>query len=342
MSAARQAMTPPTRNIRLGDGAEFDLIRRFLAAGPPVARADVAVGPGDDAAVVRGQGIVASVDVSVEDVHFRRDWLAPEEIGYRAAAAALSDLAAMAARPIGILVALALAEGDAEIGPALMAGARAAADAVDAAVLGGDLTRSPGPIVVDVVVLGEAREPVLRTGARPGDELWVTGELGAAAAAVAAWRRGTAPPAGARAAFARPQPRVRAARWLAGRGIPHAMLDLSDGLAGDLRHLAAASAVQAVLEPGLVPVAAAALAVAGDADAALRLALGGGEDYELVFAAAPGVVAPLAAAFQAELGLRLTRIGEAREGEGVVARAADGALRPLDIQGFRHFQDRET
>lgn len=335
-------MGPPTRNIRLGDGAEFDLIRRFLAAGPPVSRADVSVGPGDDAAVVLGSGIVVSVDASVEDVHFRRAWLAPEEIGYRAAAAALSDLAAMAARPIGILATLALADADAELGPALMAGARRAADSVGAAVLGGDLTRSPGPIFLDVVVLGEAREPVLRAGALPGDELWVTGELGAAAAAVAAWRRGDEPAAGAREAFARPRPRVREARWLAGRGLPRAMLDLSDGLAGDLRHLAVASAVQVVLEPERVPVSAAALEATRDREAALRLALGGGEDYELVFAAPPGAVAPLAPAFAAETGVRLTRIGEAREGEGVVARAGDGTLRPLDIQGYRHFQDRET
>ncbi|HLL81306.1 MAG TPA: AIR synthase related protein, partial [Longimicrobium sp.] len=129
----------------LGPGAEFDLIRRFLAPAQ-AGRQDVRVGPGDDGAVVAGEGIVLSSDLSVEEVHFRRDWLGPEGIGYRAAAAALSDLAAMAARPIGVLGSLAVPARDAgDYAVAVMEGVRRAAESVGAVLLGGDLTRSPGP-----------------------------------------------------------------------------------------------------------------------------------------------------------------------------------------------------
>ena len=114
----------------LGPGAEFDLIRRFLPHAPRLGRSDLLVGPGDDCAVVTGDGIALSVDMSVEGVHFRRDWLAPFEIGHRAASAALSDLAAVAARPIGVLVALALPEADAgDFAVEVMDGVRSAAPA---------------------------------------------------------------------------------------------------------------------------------------------------------------------------------------------------------------------
>ncbi|HEX2188489.1 MAG TPA: AIR synthase related protein [Longimicrobiaceae bacterium] len=183
---------PDPHGLPLAPGAEFALIRRFVPRGQP-ARADVLVGPGDDCAVVAG-GIALSTDMSVEGVHFRRDWLSPREIGWRAAAAALSDLAAVAARPIGVLVSLALPAGDAgDPAVELMAGVREAAEAVGGAVLGGDVARTTGPLVVDVTVVGEARNPVLRSGARRGDEVWVTGALGGAAAAVRAWLAGGEP-----------------------------------------------------------------------------------------------------------------------------------------------------
>lgn len=320
--------------IALGPGGEFDLIRRFLercGAAP----AEVLVGPGDDAAVLAGDGrIVVSTDLTVEGTHFRREWLDPAEIGYRAAAAALSDLAAMAASPVGVLVSLVLPDRDVPDGAVgVMDGVRQAADEVGAAILGGDVARSPGPLILDLVVLGRAERPVLRSGARPGDELWVTGTLGGAAAAVEAWLAGRAPDPEARAAFAHPTPRIREARWLAERGAIRAMLDLSDGLAGDARHLAAASGVAIVLEPGRVPVHPAAAATG----AGLRLALSGGEDYELCFAAPAGAVEPLIVEFEREFGVPLHRVGEVREGAGVFALRADGTTEPLISTGFRHF-----
>jgi thiamine-monophosphate kinase len=326
------------RHVPLGPGAEFDLIRRFLgdAAADGAAIPDgVRVGPGDDCAVVAGE-LALSVDMSVEGVHFQRDWLEPEEIGYRAAAAALSDLAAMAATPIGILIALAMRAEDAQDMAALvMDGVRAAAAGQGAALLGGDSTRSPGPIIVDAVVVGSAPDPVLRAGARPGDAVWVTGELGAAATAVRAWRAGRAPEPPARLAFALPAPRTAEAVWLAERVGLGALIDISDGLAGDAAHLAAASGVGITLDAASIPIHP--VLHASGIDDPLRLALTGGEDYELCFAAPDEAVQRVAREFHDRFGLQLTRVGSVREGEGVSMRGLDGIIRDLHYGGYDHF-----
>lgn len=333
-------MTSTHHRIRLGPGAEFDLIRGFLDAAGAGARLpeSVLVGPGDDCAVLRAGPLAISSDATVEGVHFRRDWIAAEDIGWRAAASAFSDLAAVAARPIGLLATIAAPPDDVPIfAREVMAGVSAAAASVGAALLGGDVAASPAALFLDIVVLGEVAAPILRSGARPGDSLWVTGRLGGAAAAVRTWSRGETPPPEARSAFARPHPRIAEALWLAERGVLRAMLDLSDGLAGDAGHLAAASGVGVVLDLEAVPVAAAVTEVEPDRDAALRLALSGGEDYELCFAAGPGAAEGLADEFARTFGLPLTRVGEIVEGAGVAYRNAAG-LRPLDEGGFQHFQ----
>jgi thiamine-monophosphate kinase len=315
---------------RLGPGAEFDLIRRFLAgAAPP----DAAVGPGDDAAVLR-DGVVLTVDLSIEDVHFRRAWLDAEEVGWRAAVASLSDLAAMAAQPVGLLLSLAVPEADAaDAALRLATGVRNAAEHAGCALLGGDLTRSPGPWILDIVGVGRAQRPVLRSGARPGDALFVTGQLGGAAAAVRAWRAGREPEPDARAAFARPLARIAEACWLAERASLHALLDLSDGLAGDAAHIAAASDVGIVLDADAIPVHPAAASLPD----ALDVALSGGEDYELCFAAPSEHVEREREAFERNFGLRLTRVGSVVQGAGVRLRSASGAERPLAAGGFQHF-----
>jgi thiamine-monophosphate kinase len=329
--------------INLGNGAEFDLIRRFLTGGSGRAESEplpdsVRVGPGDDCAVVRGEGVCLSVDMSIEDVHFRRDWLEPEEIGYRAVAAALSDLAAMAATPIGVLVALAARADDAaEYAPRIMDGARAAAAGSKAVLLGGDLTRTTAALVVDVVVVGNALRPVLRRGARPGDSLWVTGELGAAAAAVRAWQAGRTPDAAARLAFALPTPRVAEAAWLANRGAIDALLDISDGLAGDAGHIAAASGVRIMIDTSAVPIHPSVHAMTDDMDEALGLALHGGEDYELCFAAPPGAVERVGELFTGTFGVPLTCVGTVHQGSGVVLRDRNGNVSEPGRLGFDHF-----
>lgn len=325
-------MSGSGRRVRLGAGAEFDLIRRFLEARAELP-AEVRVGPGDDAAVLDG-GWVVSCDLSVEEVHFRRDWISDEEIGGRAAAAALSDLAAMAAGPVGLLVSLAAPRDGSVDVVAVDRGVRAAAGRFGAAVIGGDLSRSPGPLFIDVVALGRSAWPVLRDGAEPGDDVWVTGQLGASAAAVRIWRGGGTPAPELRAAFAAPTPRIVEARRLVEHEVVDAMIDVSDGLVGDLAHVAAASGVRITIELERVPVAPAAVAALGD-DAALDVALHGGEDYELAFVTDPGVVDP--AWFADRFGMSLTRVGRVSEGEGVWLEAASGASRRAAEGGFDHW-----
>jgi thiamine-monophosphate kinase len=322
---------------RLGPGPEFDLVRRVLASRGGSSARGVRLGPGDDAAVVEGGGVVLSCDLSVEEVHFRRHWLDPRAIGYRSAAGALSDLAAMAARPIGVLASIAAAPGDADLIEPIMQGVVQAIEEVGGELLGGDISRSPGPILIDVVAVGEATRPILRSGARPGDELWVTGELGGAGGAVEAWMNGMVPEARSFDRFAAPRARIGEALWLAEREIPAAMLDLSDGLGGDAAHLAAANGVAAVIEIAAVPIDPALGRRRYPGAAALDLALGGGEDYELLLAARRGRVSPHADAFQAAFGLPLTRVGVLEEGDGVHLQDPAGRRTTLRGGGFQHF-----
>ena len=300
--------------LALGPGREFDLVRDFLARWGPLAR-----GVGGDCAVLdvpAGARLVVSTDTSVEDVHFRRAWLSPREIGYRATAAALSDLAAAAAEPLGLLLALTLPvawrAGAGEIAEGVAEAARVAG----APIVGGDTTTGAA-LSLTVTALGAAARPLSRAGARPGDALWVTGALGGPAAALRAWLAGDAPDATHRARFARPVPRVAEARWLAGQGAT-AAVDLSDGLAADARHLAAASRVRLDLDADAVP------RLAG---VELALALAGGEEYELLVAAPASLDA---AAFAARFGVPITRVG------GVVALAAGeppGVHARVDLPG---------
>src|SRR5690606_18872159 len=218
----------------------------------------------------------------------------------------------------GVLVSLAVAEADAdEMAVQVMEEVHDAIERVGGVVLGGDLTRSTGPLVIDLTVIGEATRPVLRSGARAGDEVWVTGELGAAAVTVARLLRGEAPNPSAVARFTCPLPRVYEARWLHERGIPHAMLDLSDGLLGDAAHLATAGGVAIVLERDAVPIHEAVLEDTASHDAALAYAVSGGEDYELCFTAGPRTVAQHRDAFEDEFGVALVQVGVVEEGEGV-------------------------
>ncbi len=327
--------------MALGPGREFDLLRRFLGRAETPLHEGVRVGPGDDAAVLAG-GWVVSTDLSIEHVHFRTEWLSHREAGYRATAAALSDLAAMAAEPVGVLVSLAVPDAPEreDLAVELYGGVAEAAGASGAAVLGGDLTRSPGPWIVDVTVVGRADPPVLRSGAAAGDEIWVTGVLGAPAAAVRIWREGGVPSEALRAAFRRPVPRIPEARWLCERAGVRALVDLSDGLAGDAGHLAAASAVGVVLDLEAVPVAGAAAEALG-AGAALDAALHGGEDYELLVAARPGALDEVRGAFFDTFGLRVAKVGRVVEGAGVWAEdSVSGERRALDARGFDHFRPR--
>ena len=324
-----------------GAGREFERILAILRDGPAgtneSARGPAAlVGPGDDAAVLPG-GMVISTDLGVEGVHFRLDWISAKEAGYRIAAAGLSDLAAMAAAPAGVL-ASAGAPGDGHGAEELMAGVRALLRELGIELLGGDLVRSPGPLILDIVSVGWTDDPLLRSGAGVGDELWVTGMLGGAAAAVALWESGARVPAGLRRAFASPRPRVAEAQWLARAGAV-AGIDLSDGLASDAAHLGAASGVGVLLVAGAVPLDPAL----GEADLPgevnpLDLALAGGDDYELLVASPPGRLETRREAFEARFGIALTRVGRVTEGPGVALDPRVGGHGGPDLRGgFDHF-----
>ena len=317
----------------LGPGREFDRIRAIADALRTRVR-----GIGDDCAVVHpsARSIVLSTDASIEGVHFRRDWLSLEEIGWRSTAAALSDLAAEGASVEGVLAAVvAPPESRGEETTTLMRGVGAAAASVGGAVLGGDLSSGPAWCVT-ITVVGHADRPVTRAGAASGDRLWITGALGAARAAVDAWSAGREPAPGARAAFAHPEPRIAAGRWLADNGAS-AMIDLSDGLA-DVRHLAAASRVRADVDVDRIPVAGDAVTPALAAGVTPQeYAAGGGEDYELLVSLPHAFSASDQARFERATGLALTEVGVVRAGEGV--RATLGG-RAVTLGGFDHFRDR--
>jgi thiamine-monophosphate kinase len=235
-------------------------------------------------------------------------------------------LAAVGATPLGVLASVgAHADWPQEFVADLMDGVGAAAHAVGAIVWGGDLVRSDR-LVIDLTVVGSTDAPVLRRGARPGDSLWVTGALGAPHAAVRAWEAGREPDAGARERFAHPLPRIAEAHWLRDTG-GTAMIDVSDGLVGDAGHLAAASAVQCVIESERVP-------VHGAADTP-HDALVSGEEYELLATLPAGFTVADAARFEEQFGVALTQVGSVRDGSGVVLLDAG---RPVDTpHGFRQF-----
>jgi thiamine-monophosphate kinase len=315
--------------VALGPGPEFDRIRdieRLLGS--------VGSGLGDDCALIAaGDGFLAvSTDVSVEQVHFRLGWIDLAEAGWRATAAALSDLAAEGAEPAGVLTAVTVpaTASDSDLHK-IMTGVRDAVTSVEASVLGGDL--SSGPVwSLAVTAIGRTRSPVTRAGAAPGDWLWVTGELGGSRAALEAWRGERQPADRARARYARPEPRILAGRWLAAHGA-HAMIDLSDGLAGDAGHIAAASAVALEIQLETLPVASEVAAEAARLGSSpQQFAAEGGEDFELLVALPPEFDG--ATMFSRDTGMSLTRIGAVTAGESVRFLHRD---RLVMLKGYNHF-----
>ena len=331
----------PRRTRLAGDG-EFAIIRDILADAR-AAGTEIQVGPGDDGAVLEG-GWVVSSDQTVEGVHYRPGWLTPEEVGGRAVRAALSDLAAMAARPVGALFSLAVPRGGGTAqARAHLLGARDALEAEGGAVLGGDLSALPegAATVLDVTVVGRTETPLLRSGARVGQEVWCTGPLGGAAGAVHLWSIGREPGAALRGVFTTPRPRWRAVRWLRERVALGAGIDVSDGLLADAAHVAAASAVRVVLHAETVPVHP---ALVGHPELApLDLALGGGEDYEVLLTVPAGGLDAWVDEARDHFDVTLTRIGRIERGAGVAIRREGGEVTGMDAPpGFDHFPTSST
>jgi len=311
---------------------EFDFIRRFLAHFP---RARVPVGPGDDCAVLapqRGAQCVTT-DAVVEDVHFTRAAFSPEDIGHKALAVNLSDLASMGAAPRWFVCALALPR-DLPVRElsGLARGMAALASAHGIALVGGNFT-SARELSVTITAAGElSRAPLTRAGARPGDLLYVSGTLGDARLGLMQLREGLRRGAAVRRQR-RPEPRVALGR-LAAR-YASAALDVSDGLAQDLGHLCTASGVRAELELERLPLSAAVKKALGP-----QGALAGGEDYELLLAVPPA----RGRAFEracAQGGHAITRIGRFSEGRGWVSRDGTGRVLPPP-EGFDHFRPRSA
>ena len=284
-------------------------------------------GIGDDAAIltaVSDRALIASTDTSVENVHFRREWLEPREIGYRATAAALSDLAAMAATPLGILVALTLPDlWRADIDE-IADGIGDAAEKCSARIVGGDLSEGRN-LSLAITVLGTAERPLRRNGARAGDRVYVTGHLGGPWAAINALVEGRVASPEHRERFANPVPRIREAQWLVAHGAS-AGIDISDGLAADLGHIAAASNACIALSLDRVP---------GMPGISARDAAGSGEEYELAVTSRNALDTR---SFTEEFGIPLTEVGAVELGNPVVRVFDRGAPVPTP-SGYLHFRD---
>jgi thiamine-monophosphate kinase len=329
---------------RLTERSLIQAVRRWAGGGE-----GVRLGIGDDCALlepVAGALLVATTDLLVEDVHFRRRYAEPADIGWKSMAVNLSDIAAMGGRPRWALVALACpAPTTLDEIEAFYEGALALGGEHGVALVGGDTSASPGGWFVNVTVLGEvASRPLLRSGARPGDAIAVTGTLGRAAAGLAVLDRpkapaGTAPEALAdvTAAHLRPRPRVAEGRWLGAADGVTALIDLSDGLATDLGHVVEESGVGARVEMNRLPLAASTRAVARAlGDDPLAWATGGGEDYELLLTCPLPAFERLRQGLEQATGTALTPIGEIVAEPGVAFVDARGRPRAA-VTGWEHF-----
>lgn len=313
--------------------SEFDLIDRIRARA--AVREDVVLGIGDDAALLRmpaGRLLVVATDTLNAGVHFPAD-TAPADIGWKALAVNLSDLAAMAAEPAWCTLSLSLPDGDPGWVDGFLDGFLDLAARHRVALVGGDTTR--GPLSVSVTVHGfvEPGHALRRDAAQVGDDVWISGTLGDAAAALEQWRRGTSRDEALRARLDRPTPRIVLGRALAGRA--HAGIDVSDGLLADLGHVCRASGVAAELDLDALPASAALQsAFAGAQRHAMQVA--GGDDYELCFTAPAAAIDDIAR-IAGEHGTVVTWIGRIVEGEGVRVFDSDGQRWEIPVAGYEHF-----
>jgi thiamine-monophosphate kinase len=301
-----------------GEFAYIDWLRQRTPSDPRVL-----IGPGDDAAVLQlrpDANCLVTTDMLMEGTCFHLAEAGPRAVGRKALAVNLSDIAAMAGRPVAAVVSVALPrQGGRHLAEELYLGLRELADEFHTAIVGGDTNSWDGPLVISVTVLGEVtgRGPVLRSGARPGDWLLVTGPLGGSIR-------------GKHLAFT---PRVREALELHGLADLHAMIDISDGLAADINHICVESHCGAVFYADQIPISSDAQAMKDD-KSPLEHALADGEDFELVFAVGEEDGQRLVNS-QPVSGIHLARIGECIEGNGLLLDRA-GKSQPLDPGGYEH------
>jgi thiamine-monophosphate kinase len=348
--------TLPTKSLPGGTRGELAILRHIRERAARRPSREIPLGIGDDCAILRpraGEDLTVTTDLTVCGTHFRLDWHTPEEAGHRALARGLSDLAAMGARPIAAFLSLGLPRDLAQTqgrGPwskswpaRFLNGLLALAAEYKAQLAGGDLSETPVPLA-DIVLIGAVPQgkALLRSGARPGDLVYVTGSIGGGAAALPHLDRlaratgakalGLNPrriPKGLASLVARhlaPQPRIAQGIYLRRHELATAAMDLSDGLSTDLAHLCEESCVAAEIDPALLPV---------HPGASLDYALHGGDDYELLFTAAPDTCVPRKIG-----GVAVTRIGRlvrARRGKPSVTVLSTDGPKPLEPRGWEHF-----
>jgi thiamine-monophosphate kinase len=315
--------------------AQIRHLAKSLARG---SRQGVVKGIGDDCAILRPapeEELLVTTDFSLEGIHFRRDWHSPESVGHRCLARGLSDIAGMGGKPLAAFLSLALPR---EL-PQSWVGRftrslLGLANKFGVTLAGGDSAESPTGILADIIVIGAApkRRAVRRSGARPGDRIFVSGELGGSAAAILELRgkprRKLNPRDYARHFY--PEPRIDVGRTLLRKGLATAMIDISDGLSTDLSHLCEESGVGAELEAALIPRARVGRP---SREVSLDLALHGGEDYELLFTARPGkCISPRIA------GVAVTHIGYIKHRREIFLLNPHGVGRELTPRGWEHFR----
>jgi thiamine-monophosphate kinase len=298
----------------------------------------IVTGIGDDCSVLRtalGHDVLVTTDFTLEGIHFRRDWHPAESVGHRCVTRGLSDIAAMGGEPVAVFLSLAL-PGDLPQSwvDGFMRGLIRQAERHGARLAGGDTAESPNGVVADIVVVGDVArgKAILRSGARPGDGIYVSGSLGGSAAAVlqleAGRKKSVKPREYSRHFF--PEPRVELGRILRQKKLASAMIDTSDGLSVDLAHIASESGVGAEVEADAIPLARVGRP---SHEVDLELGLHGGEDYELLFTARPNRRIPARIE-----GVPISRIGCIKRGRKILLVNGEGSRQELLPRGWEHFR----
>jgi thiamine-monophosphate kinase len=317
---------------------EKALIAQIRNMVRPVARSRIIAGIGDDCAVLSlpaGQEALITTDFSLEGIHFRREWHPPEAVGHRCLARGLSDIAAMGGKPVSAFLSLALPRALRQSWVTrFFQGLLKLADEHQVTLAGGDIAESPSGVLADIVVLGSVPrgKAILRSGARPGDRIFVTGELGGSAAVLEELLSGRKKKVRIRdyPHHFYPTPRLEIGRFLREKKLASALIDTSDGLSTDLAHICEESGVGAVLKSESIPRTRVGRS---KAPVDLRFALHGGEDYELLFTVRPGTRPPARIK-----GVPVTEIGHITRIRKIVLVDFRGRRATLRPQGWEHFR----
>src|SRR5215813_611116 len=338
--------------------SEFDFIKRIRGQAAKRRPPDLVFGIGDDAAVLREQGgreTLVTVDLLVEEIDFKLEYAPPRRLGHKALAVSLSDIAAMGGAPAFSLLTLGVPKQFQITNPdsetffeEFFAGYFALAEKHSVTLIGGDISSTPDRLTIDSIVIGHclAGKAVHRGGAKVGDAIYLTGEIGASAAGLKLLLDGArvneneeSLAQSALRAHLKPEPRVAFGRRAGGRGLAHSMIDISDGLAQDLAHICEESGVAAIIDFDSIPLADEVGLIPMNPEAAFEFAVYGGEDFELLLSAKrddEDGLFEIAAACD----LKLSRIGEiiaADQGRPVLLLRRGGEVKPLSIRGFDHF-----